>query len=145
MNTSIAYIYIYTILHCTLGGIGVKFGWPEIVSTPCITGLHYPKCDILHPNCDISYLEERSIGKCSGQKDETKPLSIRPILELFQKQHWGKPLRDNVEHIWAFLSTQIPSWTVLNWHRMIQELLCSRIYSKRVENSLNLPRFKENS
>ena len=36
-------------------------------------------------------------------------------------EHWnhfkgniGEPLRDGVEHIWAFLSAQIPSWTELN-------------------------------
>ena len=49
------------------------------------------------------------------QRDEKGPSSVRPTLKLFQRQCWGELLRDGVEHIQAFLSMQVPSWTELNW------------------------------
>ena len=35
-------------------------------------------------------------------------------VELLHWQHWGKLLKDGVQHLWAFLSAQMPSWTELN-------------------------------
>ena len=48
-------------------------------------------------------------------KDERGPSSMRRTWEPFQRQRWGKLLRDGVERIWAFPSAKRPSWTELNW------------------------------
>ena len=37
-------------------------------------------------------------------KDEKRPSSIRPALELFHRQQWGNILRDRAERIWTFPS-----------------------------------------
>ena len=42
-------------------------------------------------------------------KDERGPSSVSCTLELFQRQHWGKRLRNGVERIWTFPSALTPS------------------------------------
>ena len=39
------------------------------------------------------------------RKEEKGPSSVRPTLELFQKQHWEHFSRDEVDRTWAFPST----------------------------------------
>ena len=55
------------------------------------------------PGGEIEAYQKAAIGDLPWM-DETGPLSIRPTLELLQKQHWGNLLRNRVECISAFPS-----------------------------------------
>ena len=68
---------------------------------------------------DIMLVELKIVGClscCALWKDEGGPSSIRPTLELFQRQHLGE-LRDGVERIWFF-------FLVHRYHLELNGTLC---------------------
>ena len=77
----------------------------------------------------IDRLEERSVergsaGRCS-LKGRERAIVNQTNIGTVPKATLGKRLRDELEHIWAFPSAYIPSWTELNWH--IETRLYARI------------------
>ena len=67
----------------------------------------------------IDCLEERGMERGSARRSSLKGWEKAIIDQMntgtVLKGTLGKLLRDRVERIWAFPSTQIPPWTKLNW------------------------------
>ena len=67
----------------------------------------------------IDCLEERGVERGSARRSSLKgrerAIVNQTNIGTVSKVTLGKRLRDGVERIWAFPSTEIPSWTELNW------------------------------
>ena len=81
----------------------------------------------------IDRLEERSIERGNAQrssgpwKDEKGPSSIRPTLELFQKQHWENSWETGWSTYGLSRAHRYHLWTKLNWPFAVTRCKSSRM------------------